>query len=619
MITSSTRMLATLVVVLSMSCVALSSCAPQPSATPASSPAAALAPTVPPTVPSTSVPFPALTLNPGDHHFRMDGEPSFLFSRNIAGYQQTHYETFLDWSQTGGSRLVRIQLDSLGMGYTSSGGVDNAWAERWERIFDRAASDGLYILPVFSGWFDWNAGNDYSTYTTWGSNPLNRANGGPVASPAELFQEGSTTQTMWMHWMQTLVERWQGRSNITAWEIFSEVNLASRPTESSGIDFVNTAAELIRATDPSRPVTASIADTGTWPDFYRNASIDFICIHPYPPSAQLDRTILGEVRQYLATYGRPVLIGESGLSAATPDSSDGKATVAENASRGIRHAIWAAIVSGAMNGRALYWEDSFGIYFPDLGTPWMQEYKGEELPAVRFVHRVDFSGFRPLTSTSSSAIWGAAVGNEKMVLGWYRDASCEPPDWNLQTIPAGQTVTITVPGTNADWQVDFYDTKTGTTIIGSASVIRQGSSLAVTLPDFKDDVAFKMTAWAGTATVPSAGTGTTDAIAGNWAGMISDSAGTFSTPVELSIQPNCEPGRVCGTYSAPQLPCSGALFLQEVAGDTLVFVEQDVTGAASCTSGGYEYLEPLADGTLAYRFAFTQDSAVASSGILARP
>jgi hypothetical protein len=451
--------------------------------------------TVTPTPTATPIPFPALSLRPGDFYFSFDGQPGFIFSRNISGYEQTHYETFLDWSQAGGSRLVRIQLDSLGMGstsmgYTSSGEVDEAWARQWERIFDRAAADGLYILPVFSGWFDWNAGTGYST---WKSNPLNQANGGPVASPAELFQKGSATQTMWLQWMQTLVERWQGRRNIAAWEIFSEVNLATGPTESEGIDFVNSAASIIRASDPARrPVTASLADTGKWPNFYRNASIDFINIHPYPPSAQLDRTIISEVRTSLTKYGRPVLIGESGLSADTPDSNAGKLTVAENAPLGIRHAIWAATVSGAMNGRALYWEDSFGIYFPSLGVPWMQGYKTAELPAVNFVQGVDFSGFQPLKSSSSSGVWGAAVGNEKMVLGWYRDATCEPPDWNMKPVVSKQTVTITVLGSATNWKIDFYNTRTGTELVNSIMVTRKGDQVTFTLPDFTDDIAFKM-------------------------------------------------------------------------------------------------------------------------------
>ncbi len=439
---------------------------------------------------ATAVPWTLITLQPGDSYFSVDGKPGVLFGRNIAGYQQVHYQTFLDWSKVGGSKFVRLQLDSLGMGYNRDGTVDLNWAIQWDSVFDKAEAEGIYVLPVFSGWFDWNDGsNSNFSYSTWKSNPLNQANGGPVNLPAELFQKGSATQTMWMTWMQSLVNRWHGRRNILAWEIFSEVNLASFPAEADGIDFVNTAAALIRATDPGRPVTASLADIGNWPNFYKTADIDFTEIHPYPNN--LDRAIISEIHNSLTQNGRPVLIGESGLDPDAPDSEAGQVIVAENAPLGIRHAIWAGVVSGGMNARSLYWEDGFGIYFPSLGLPWMEKYQAIELPAARFVEDIDFAGYKPLTVSTSANIWGAAVGNESSLIGWFRDAACEPPDWNLKNSLTGQQVTLTVPGTAAAWQVDFYSTQDGTTKLGSATETRQDQTITILLPDFKDDIAFK--------------------------------------------------------------------------------------------------------------------------------
>jgi hypothetical protein len=104
-----------------------------------------------PTFTATPIPFPTLTLKPGENYFSIDGKPGFIFSRNISGYEQDHYGTFLDWMKNGGSKLARIQLDSLGMGYTSTGGVDEKWDAQWKRVFDKAEADGIYILPVFSG------------------------------------------------------------------------------------------------------------------------------------------------------------------------------------------------------------------------------------------------------------------------------------------------------------------------------------------------------------------------------------------------------------------------------------------------------------------------------------
>ena len=324
------------------------------------------------------------------------GKPASFF-QECRRVPAIHYDTFLDWSKAGGSKFARIQLDSLGMGYTKTGEVDQSWAAQWDQVFDKAQADGIYILPVFSGWFDWNAGSGYST---WKSNPLNQANGGPVKTPGELFQKGSATQNMWMNWMQSLVKRWQGRKNILAWEIFSEVNLASGTYRIIRHRF----RQYRRSVDPGGrpdPTGHRLAWRIPAPGPTSTTALPSISSTSIPTRPQPNWTgkSSAECVTILTRIQRPVLIGESGLNAATPDSADGKITVAENARLGIQHAIWAAVVSGAMNGRALYWEDSFGIYFPNLGIPWMQKYETEELPAANFVNGVDFSGFQPLAST----------------------------------------------------------------------------------------------------------------------------------------------------------------------------------------------------------------------------
>ena len=79
------------------------------------------------------------------------------------------------------------------------------------------------------------------------------------------------------------------------------------------------------------------------------------------------------------------------------------------------------------------------------------------------------------------------------MLGWFRDAQCEPPDWDLKPLITGQSVTISVPGTVTTWTVDFYNTKTGYRTLNPITVTRQGSTVTVPLPDFQDDIAFKMT------------------------------------------------------------------------------------------------------------------------------
>src|SRR5512134_975464 len=161
----------------------------KPSSTP--KPTDTSVPTKVQTPTATAIPLPELTLGKDDFYFTIDGRQSFLFSRNLGGYKPSQYIQLLQLTKIGGSKLVRVQLDSMGTGITSNGNLDEIWAKNWEQVFDEAAANGILILPVFSGWFDWNNGNPDYGYSTWKSNAFNVANGGPTADPAELFQPDS--------------------------------------------------------------------------------------------------------------------------------------------------------------------------------------------------------------------------------------------------------------------------------------------------------------------------------------------------------------------------------------------------------------------------------------------
>jgi hypothetical protein len=451
---------------------------------------------------ATNTPLVGMTLKPGDFYFSLDGHPAMIFSRNFLGpildRTGAHIKTALEWAHQGGSQLIRVHLTGW-WGVPSmknDGTVNETWVQNWDWFFDQAQANGIYILPVFGVCADWNDAG-------WKYNPLNQANGGYLTDPMELFKPGSITQKKWMAWVQTLVQRWQGRKNIIGWEIFSEVNIASGApftpgykstvTETLAVDFITRAASIIRAADTfDRPTTASLEGFDKWPTFLRSNAIDFLNIHPYPYPPNLDSFIIEKTRTYIATYHKPVLIGESGLSGADPSTDLGKITNAKRAPIGISHAIWAGVVSGAMNGRGLFWEDSYALAVQGMDFSFLEKYAQAESATAAFVKGMDFTVFTPLTAQSSAKITGAVLGNEGLVIGWYRDASCEPPDWNMKPLITKQNVTITVPGTYANWRVDFYNTKTGTDIIQSATVSRIGGKITISLPDFNDDLSFKM-------------------------------------------------------------------------------------------------------------------------------
>lgn len=457
---------------------------------------------------ATSVSLPEIELKPSESYFRVGGVPTLLLGRNITGIDAADYATLLGWADKGGTNILRLHL-TFGWWATpwmqSNGDVNEDWAENWDKFFDQANTKGIYIIPVFGVWAEWNDGTpDYGS-DLWIYNPLNFNNGGLVREPGDIFTEDSEAQELWLKWLGTLVERWQVRPNIAAWEIFSELNIASgapAPTdaqggvnEAEGIAFTERAAKVIRAADSyDRPITTSLAgvyqETDKWADFYNLDTLDFIQIHPY--ASDLDVALISEVRQKLDQYHKPVMIGESGLSAFLTAN-----TFPPEADRGIKHAIWAGIVSGALNGRTLWFEDGYAVYWDpnnkSQGFAYMKRFAETEKGAANFVAGVDFADLKPLTVTLSSRtkVWGGAIGRDDYVIGWFRDSMCKSPEWALRPLISNQSISLNVPGSAANWQVDFYDTTTGTKI-GSAHVVRSGGTVIIPLPDFVDDIAFKM-------------------------------------------------------------------------------------------------------------------------------
>ncbi len=348
-----------------------------------------------------------VTLERGESYFRFGGRPSFLLGTNPTGFRLDQFETLLEGAGQSGERVVRIHLTNGRVPRAGPGKVDEDWAMFWDQVFDVAAENGLYVLPVFAVWAEWN---EEDSAQGWGANPYNARLGGPGANPADLLRD-TPTQQLWLEWLGKLVTRWQQRPNILGWEPFSELNLITGASEAEAVDFVESAASVIRATDPlSRPITASLSGIRDWPSLSRSAAMDFIQIHPYaniqPYNGNLDEEILTVVRRRLRQYGKPVFIGESGLDSRAPVDT---LTVAPSAPAGINHAIWAAAVSGAMNGRMLWFEDGYDQYHP--GVDLRDRYKEASVPVVRFVRDVDYSGFQPIDLASGDDLKGAALGN----------------------------------------------------------------------------------------------------------------------------------------------------------------------------------------------------------------
>jgi hypothetical protein len=353
-----------------------------------------------------------------------------------------------------------------------------------DEVLDAAEQHGLAVLPVLGVWGDWNDGSRHETWHFWDKNPFNAARGGPAQRPSELFDD-TPCRTLWLKRLETLVKHWSGRRAIVAWEIFSELDLVTGATQERAVAFAERAAAVIRAADPlRRPVTASQAGINEWPKLLKSHALDFIQVHPYGDQGvqgHLDELIISAVRARLKQYGQPVLLGECGLDAAPPR---GTLDVAARSAVGIRHAIWASVVSGAMNGRMLWWQDGYDQFEKaDLCRHYQRA-----APAAAFVRNVDFTGFGPVPCDPSTGLKGAVIGNDTVRLGWFRDVRCGPPDWPMRPV-SGQHVTVNAAGD--PWQVAFFDPVTGKAT-GRSRVLARDRRLRIDLPEFEGSIAVQL-------------------------------------------------------------------------------------------------------------------------------
>ena len=420
---------------------------------------------------------PRFELRPGENYFRVSGRPAFVLGRNPAGRNPPAFDEHFRHAAAAGEQFVRIHFTFMPPG-EKAGEIDAGMLAGWDAILDAAEKRGLAVLPVLGVWANWNDGSHKETWHQWDRNPFNVERGGPAKRPSELFDD-TPCRKLWLKRLETFVTRWARRRAIVGWEIFSELDLVTGATEEHAVEFTERAAAAIRAADQwKRPITASQAGVNEWPKLSRSATLDFLEIHPYADrTGHLDDLIITSIRSRLAKYRKPVLIGESGLNSAPPRNT---LEVAPRAVIGIRHAIWAAVVSGAMNGRALWWQDGYDQF---ENADLCRHYHQAAATAAAFVRDVDYTDFVPVPCVSSTGVKGAVLGNDKLRLGWFRDVRCVPPDWPTPAV-TGETVTVNVP--DGSWQVEFVDPVTGQ-VTGKGHLTDR-----ISLPEFHGSVAFRL-------------------------------------------------------------------------------------------------------------------------------
>ena len=250
--------------------------------------------------------------------------------------------------------------------YPGLGRYSLASAWRWDKLLDRAATDGLEVQIVL---------NDHGQFSSpgsnprWDENPYNAANGGPVpaAHPEEFFTNPAA-KDLYKQRLRYIVARWGAYPDVLAWELFNEIQFLGSPG-SNPLNDPQMAADVqawhiematyLKSIDPFQHLVTTSSDApGLTAPIWSDPHFDLVQVHDYdgPPMARFAQTIWN-LRN---TYDKPVIYGEFGLNGNPeagfdPTTFSGSAADRHHLEQGthIRNAAWAAALSGS--GAMSWW------------------------------------------------------------------------------------------------------------------------------------------------------------------------------------------------------------------------------------------------------------------------
>jgi hypothetical protein len=88
-----------------------------------------------------------------------------------------------------------------------------------------------------------------------------------------------------------------------------------------------------------------------------------------------------------------------------------------------------------------------------------------------------------------------------------------------------------------------------------------------------------------------------ESLTGFWAGTAHNS-NDWDMSITISILETFQAGSTLGTYTIPEIPCSGTFRVMEIRGETIHLKAEDQQG--DCGEADSDTLELLPDGTLLY-------------------
>jgi hypothetical protein len=442
-----------------------------------------------------------LRTSPDDPRFLRfdDGAPYLALGLNLCWYDGRGSFAYDDWFAklaAQGATYVRLWMPSWAFGLewirrdasgalaSSSLGdyrerLDRAW--QLDHVLESAARHGLQVMLSLQN----HGAFSLSANSEWADSPYNATNGGPLAEPREFFTDPAARE-LFRRRLRYVVARWGYATNLLAFELWNEVDLAESPGVQPVRDWHVEMAGVLRALDPyDHLVTTSTTIAGDL-GLFALPEIDFAQLHfyAYPGVSDLSESI-PFLLTAIAAPGKPVLAAEIGVDYRGPVE-----TIARDPTGvGVHDTLWAGVLAGSLGTGMSWWWDN--VIDPlDLWSHWG--------PVARATEGIAFDreAFAPGGAVAQSAtrpLRAYALRGTSTLLAWVRNTRHQwyPPGTGLDPTPIADA-TLAVSGlADGDWQARWIDTLSGADLaVGPVQIA--GGAATLPIPTFSQDVALRL-------------------------------------------------------------------------------------------------------------------------------
>lgn len=296
-------------------------------------------------------------IGPGRQYFQTgDGQALRLIGENVCWYDNGtfDYDTWFSSMQNSGENYARIWMCPWAFGIedtpTSLANYSLQAAWQLDYVLQQAEQRGIYLLLSldYHGMFvtqpdPFWGGNNY-----WPQNPYNLTNGGPCTTANDFFTN-STAMKLYQKRLRYLIGRYGYSQNLLAWEFFNEID-----NDYGFLNSTNVAGwhaimgSWLHTNDVfGHLVTTSLTGGSNRPEIWGLPQLDFAAYHSYNEPGPATR-LATVAQQFLQAYGKPVMVGEFGTSAAGWNRTN------DPYLRGFRQGLWGGALGGSV-GTAMSW------------------------------------------------------------------------------------------------------------------------------------------------------------------------------------------------------------------------------------------------------------------------